>query len=120
MRAIRGAICAENTKESILTRTRELLDEIFLVNGLEVLQVVAITFTCTKDLDAVYPAQAAREAGILEASLMCVAEMDAQGSMQGIVRVQMLVEMDVPQSAVRHVYLGRAAGLRPDLAGSKE
>ena len=115
MRAIRGAICAENTKTDILKRTAELLAEIFSANGLVVADIVVVTFTCTKDLDAVYPAVAAREMGLVHASLMCVAEMDVVGAMQGLIRVQVLAETGVSQADVRHVYLGRAEALRPDL-----
>jgi len=113
VRAIRGAICAENTADSILARTKMLLDEIILVNSLEIEQIISVTFTCTKDLDAVYPAVAAREMGLVDASLMCMQEMDVAGAMQGLVRVQVLAGM---QGKARHVYLGRAKSLRPDIA----
>ena len=115
IRAVRGAVCAENSRESILERARFLLEEIFKTNSLVNEQIISITFTCTKDLDAVYPAVAAREMGLVNASLMCMAEMDVRGAMQGIVRVQVLAEMDLPQAQVRHIYLGKAATLRPDL-----
>ncbi|MCL2855428.1 MAG: chorismate mutase [Defluviitaleaceae bacterium] len=115
MRAMRGAICAENSKQSILENTTTLLKEIFKANKLEVDQVVAVTFTCTKDLDAAYPAAAAREMGLTSASLMCVQEMDVAGSLPRCIRVQVLADTHMPQNKMRHVYLGEAKSLRPDL-----
>jgi len=120
IRAIRGAICAENNAGSILARTEELLQGIFCANALAFEDVIAITFSCTKDLDAVYPAVAARNMGLVDASLMCLAEMDVVGAMPKIVRVQVLAQMDVAQSDIKHIYLGRAKALRPDLAESSQ
>ncbi|MCL2753544.1 MAG: chorismate mutase [Defluviitaleaceae bacterium] len=114
-RAIRGAICAENTTTSILANTKTLLGTILETNSLHLSQIISITFTCTKDLDAIYPAVAARDMGLVQTSLMCVAEMDVAGAMQGLIRVQVLAEMDMPQNDVRHIYLGEAEALRPDL-----
>jgi len=118
VRAIRGAITAENTADSITYNTKLMLEEIISVNKLEYPQIVSIIFTCTKDLDAAYPAVAAREMGILDASLMCVSEMDVAGSLRRCVRVQILAETDASQSEMRHVYLKEAAALRPDLKQS--
>jgi len=115
IKAIRGAICAENTSESILTRTEILLQEVFCANNIENKDVVAVTFTCTKDLNAVYPAVAARQLGLVHASLMCMAEMDVLDAMQGLIRVQVLAQTCVEQSDVKHIYLGRAKALRPDI-----
>ena len=115
IRAIRGAICAENIENSILSRTKELLRELFCVNEIGIENVLAITFTCTKDLDAVYPAVAARSMGLVNASLMCTAEMDVKDAMQGLVRVQVLAETNTAQSDIKHIYLGKAKALRPDI-----
>jgi len=113
--AIRGAICAENSSESIWGRTRELLEEILRANTLDIDNIVSIIFTCTKDLNQAYPAVSAREMGILHASLMCMAEMDVVGSMEGCIRVQVMAYMGVPQNQVKHIYMGRARALRPDI-----
>lgn len=115
IRAIRGATTAENTPESIFESTRVMLKEIFTVNGLDIGQIVSIIFTCTKDLDAAFPAVAARELGIVSAALMCVAEMDVPGSLPKCIRVMLLVETDLPQDEIDHVYLKGARVLRPDL-----
>ena len=116
IRAIRGAVTCENTRESICEGAKVMLEQIISKNALEIEQVVAVTFTCTKDLNAAYPAIAAREIGLTAASLMCLAEMDVPGSLEKCVRVQVLAEMDVPQKDVRHVYLRDARVLRLDLA----
>jgi monofunctional chorismate mutase len=117
IRAIRGAICAKNSKESIAAATKELLNEIFKANDLEDSMIIAITFTCTKDLNAAYPAAAAREMGLVNASLMCMTEMDVQGALPGCIRVQILAQMDnIKQDEIKHIYLGKAKALRPDFS----
>ena len=115
MRAIRGAISSENTQADILENTRNLLKEIMRQNALNIENIVSITFTCTKDLNAAYPAAAARELGITRAALMCVQEMDVAGSMAGVIRLCVFAEMEAAQADVVHVYLKEAAKLRPDL-----
>lgn len=115
MRAIRGAICAKNSQESILASTKELLEQMIIENALKIEDIVSVTFTCTKDLNAVYPAVAARELGLTDAALLCMQEMDVKGSMPELVRVMLLVDIAVAQADVKHVFLGRAKMLRPDL-----
>jgi len=115
MRAIRGAVCAENTKESILENATTMLKEIFRANSIEIEQVVSVTFASTKDLDAVFPAVAARAIGLTSASLLCLQSMDVVGALPCCIRVQVLADLDVPQSQIKHVYLGEAEVLRPDL-----
>jgi len=115
VRAIRGAITAKNTRESILESTRLMLQSILTENELGIDQIIAVTFTCTRDLDAVYPAVAAREMGIVSASLMCMAEMEVVGGMPFCIRVQVLVETDLKSDCIKHVYLREARKLRPDL-----
>ncbi len=117
MRSIRGAITVEeNTKEAILSATSELLHDIIQSNQLKDHEIVAITFTATDDLDAAYPAVAAREQGIKEASLICVQEMNVVGSLRMCVRILMLVDRSAHQRTMRHSYLKGAKVLRPDLA----
>ena len=114
--AIRGATTAENTIESIETATMELLLEILVENSLGVDLIISILFTATADLDAAYPAAAARKMGITAASLMCAQEMSVVGSLQKCIRVQVLALTNAPQSYMRHIYLKEARQLRPDLA----
>ena len=115
VRAIRGAITAENSGESIIENTKVLLNEIFAANGLAIEQVISVLFTCTKDLNAAYPAGAAREMGMVNTALMCAAEMDVPGGLEKCIRVQVLADGDASQGQVKHIYLKEARALRPDL-----
>ena len=120
IKAIRGATTAENTSDSITVDTKELLQEILKANNLGIDQVISILFTATADLDAAYPAVAARELGLTQAALMCVQEMYVVGSLPKCIRVQVTAEIDVSQRSVRHVYLKEAQVLRPDLRKSED
>lgn len=115
--SIRGAITiTENKKEFILAATSRVLNEIIKENGITLSNIIQIHFTGTKDLTAVYPAVAARELGITEAALMCFQEMYVEGSLSMCIRVDMLVEeKHLNRQNVKHCYLEKAAGLRPDL-----
>ena len=119
MICIRGAIQAENTKQSIWQETETMLREAIQANDLALEEIVAIQFTATADLDAAYPAVAARKMGITEAALSCVAEMKVVGSLPRCLRMNLWVENGKAQKEAKHVYLGGAAVLRPDLAGGK-
>jgi len=113
---IRGAITTENDRESILADTSALLQEIIAKNVLVNEDIVSIWFTATRDLDAVYPAVAARALGLTEAGLMCAQELYVKGSMKKCVRVLLTVQTDKKQADTKHVYMKEAAKLRPDLA----
>ena len=116
MTSIRGATTSEeNTAEAILQAMEEMLHEIIAVNKLDVDQIIDIIFSATKDLNAVYPAVAARKIGIVEAGLFCVQEMDVQGSLPMCLRVLFHVDVAGKQSDMKHVYLRGAKVLRPDL-----
>ena len=120
IKCIRGAITAENnTREDILLNTRQLLKEIIEANDIKIEDIVSILFTATKDLNAAYPAVAARELGIVDASLMCMQEMYVVGSLEMCIRVQMSVETEKAQKDMKFVYLKEAEVLRPDKAGRK-
>ena len=115
---IRGAITVDtNTREDILLNTRNLLKEIINTNGLKIEDIISILFTATRDLDAAYPAVAARELGIVHASLMCAQEMYVVGSLEKCIRVQVEAEVSKSQNEVGFVYLKDAVKLRPDLTG---
>ena len=80
---IRGAVTVDaNTREDILLNTRNLLKEIINQNSLKIEDIVSVLFTATRDLDAAYPAVAARELGIVSASLMCAQEMYVRDSLE--------------------------------------
>jgi chorismate mutase len=116
-RGIRGAIDVEaNEAEAIVAATRTLLERIVAANNLAVEDVVSVILTATADLDAAYPARAAREMGWLNAPLLCVQEMAVAGSLPHCIRVLVHWNTDLPLERIRHVYLGRARTLRPDWA----
>ncbi|NLK44651.1 MAG: chorismate mutase [Tissierellia bacterium] len=115
--AIRGATTVENnTAESILEATRELLVEIERNNNIDRDRVISIIFSSTSDLDKVYPAKAARQLGYINAALMCFNELNVVGSIDKCIRVMILYNSDLEQKEVKHIYLKEAKALRPDLS----
>jgi chorismate mutase len=111
--AIRGAIqVAANDPESILSATGRLLTEVGRRNELRGEDYVSIVFTATPDLNAAFPAAAARRLGMDSVALMCAAELDVPGAPPRIVRLL----AHVMGEAARHVYLDGAEVLRLDLA----
>ncbi len=116
VRGIRGAVTVtENTRAAIVAATRELLLRIVAENGLEPEDIVSIIFTVTPDLNAAFPAEAARECGWNSVPLLCATEIPVPGSLEKCVRVLVHAYLERSQEEVRHVYLGEAARLRPDL-----
>jgi chorismate mutase len=117
--ALRGAnTVTENTAEAILSATDALMREILSRNGLGADDLVSCIFTLTPDLDAQFPAVAAREMGLSSVPLMCARELDVPGAMPRVIRV--LVHCYPPDGeALQHVYLGEAAKLRLDLQGAQ-
>ncbi len=117
VRALRGAITVDaNDEAPILEATRVLLREMMLLNSLDDAQLVSVIFTATPDLSAAFPARAARELGWNDVPLLCMSEMAVPGSLPRCIRVLMHAELPVEAGRGRHVYLGGAAELRPDLA----
>jgi chorismate mutase len=115
-RGIRGATSVStNYVEDILQATREMLEQIVAANGVKVGDLAGVIFTATPDLDAAYPAQAAREMGWTDVPLMCTQEMTVVNSLERCIRVLVLWNTGRPPDRIRHVYLGRARELRPDL-----
>lgn len=115
VQAIRGAITVEeNTYDQILAKTKELLTAIIEKNNLCYQEIISIIFTATKDLDAVYPAVAARELGMTEIPLLCCQEMYVEGSLDKCIRVLIHAYWDGNKTP-KHVYLQNAVTLRPDI-----
>ena len=120
-RGIRGAVCAEaNRTDAILTATRSLLERIVAANQLSTDELTSAIFTATADLDAAYPARAARELGWTHVPLLCMQEMTVEGSLPRCIRVLVHWNTDRRPGEIRHVYLGQARALRPDLAGESQ
>jgi chorismate mutase len=121
VRGIRGATSVDvNGAEPIIAATRELLERIVAANGLATEDVVSVIFTATSDLDAAYPARAAREMGWVHVPLLCMQEMAVVGSLPRCIRVLVLWNTDRPAGRIQHVYLRRARALRPDLVEGGE
>ncbi len=119
-RGIRGAITVnENKAEIILAATRQLLIRIIEVNEVDVNDIASVIFTMTADLDAVYPAAAAREMGWKHIPLLCMQELAVPGSLAKCIRVLLHWNTDRAPEEIQHVYLGEAQKLRPDLAPRK-
>ena len=114
VRGIRGATTADsNNREAILDATRELLEELVKANDVDADDIAAVTFSTTKDLDAEFPAVAARvQMGWTDVAMMCSHEMDVPGGQERCVRVMILVNTNKSPEELKHIYLGAAAHLR--------
>jgi chorismate mutase len=121
MRGVRGAICASaNSREAIFEATRKLLLHMFAKNDIEIEDIGAIYITATKDLNADYPAYVLREMGLKLVPLMCATEIDVPGALQRVIRILILINTDKAQDQIKHLYVGDAARLRPDLTGEQQ
>jgi chorismate mutase len=117
VRAIRGAVQVDaNESAAILEGTSELVTEVMARNQLTPADVISVVFSATTDLNAEFPALAARKLGFQDVPLLCCAEIAVPGAMPRVVRLMMHVETGAPRSAVQHVYLRGAAALRMDIA----
>lgn len=114
-RGVRGATtCEANTREAILTATRELLEQLIEANAITTDEIAGAIFTTTPDLNAEYPAVAARALGWTDTALLCGHEMSVPGGLAQCIRV--LVLWNTPRRAdeLMHVYIRGARNLRPD------
>jgi len=116
VRGIRGATtAAENSAAAIIEATDEMLRAIMERNNVDLTEIASAFFTTTPDLTAEFPAYAARQLGWLAVPLLCGHEMNVLGALPRCVRVLIHLNTDLPQSAMRHVYLRDAVSLRRDL-----
>ena len=117
--AVRGAVRVErNDREPILTATRNLVNELIERNSLAPEQIVSVIFTCTDDLNAEFPAVAARELGLEAVPLLCTREIKVPGAMSHVIRVLMHFYASHGHTPA-HAYLGEAQELRADLHGAQ-
>lgn len=117
VRAVRGAIQVDRDDPEVITEaTGALLAEVIHRNGLHVDDFISVVFTVTPDLASAFPATAARAIGLADVPLLCATEIPVPRAMCRVVRLLAHIESDLPRARVQHVYLGGAAGLRPDLA----
>ncbi len=116
-RGIRGATTVkENSKEAILLATRQMMALMIRRNHIESTDVASAQFTVTKDLDAEFPALAARQLGWIEVPLLCGYEIAVPGSLPLCIRVLVHWNTTKPQDDIHHVYIHDAVKLRPDLS----
>lgn len=116
-RGIRGATTVKvNSREAILTATRQMLALLVRRNDIDTADIASAIFTVTKDIDAEFPALAARQLGWLEVPLLCGYEIEVRGSLPLCIRVLVHWNTTKPQSEIHHVYIHDAVRLRPDLS----
>lgn len=116
-RGVRGATTIEaNTQEEVLKGTRELLALMIRLNGIEPQDVASAIFTTTSDIDAAFPAVAARQLNWSEVALMCGHELDVPGALRKCIRILVHWNTTKTSSEVCHVYIKGAAKLRPERA----
>lgn len=121
VRGIRGATTVEsNSREEILKATRELLSAIVEANEIVQDDVASIIFTTTVDLNAEFPAVAAREDGWTDVALQCMHDMNVAGSLSRCVRILMHVNTERTNAELQHIYLRGAKRLRADLVERQE
>lgn len=114
-RGVRGATCvAENTAAAITAATRELLQAMLDANAIVAEDIASVLFAATPDLDAAHPATAARELGLGDAALLCMTEIAVPGAPERCIRILLHWNTTRAQAELEHVYLGRAAALRPE------
>ena len=114
-RGVRGATTAEaNTSEEILKATRELLALMIRQNGVAPEDVASAIFSTTSDLNAEFPALAARQLGWLDVAMNCIHELDVPGSLRRCIRVLLHWNTTKQSDEIVHVYIKEAARLRPD------
>jgi chorismate mutase len=117
--ALRGATTVEaNEADAILVATSELMSELLGRNRLDGDSIVSCIFTLTEDLDAEFPAVAARQMGLSRVPLICAREIPVPGALPRVIRVMMHCYPPVGV-APQHVYLGEARKLRLDLEGAQ-
>jgi chorismate mutase len=120
VRGIRGAITASrNDPTTIVAATDRLLRDMVSANRVDAEDIASVLFTTTPDLNAEFPAAAARALGWRKVPLLCGTEIDVPGRLPSCIRVLMLVNTAAAQADVKHIYLEGATRLRPDLSGDE-
>ena len=121
IRGVRGATTIEaDQPERVVAATSELLTAILEANPtMQPEDLASAFFTVTEDIHSAYPARAARQLGWVNVPLMCAREMDVPKGLPLCIRVLLHWNTNLPQQAVRHVYLREAVRLRPDLAAGQ-
>lgn len=117
LRGIRGAITVDkNESIEITDRVTELLSEMVQANTIETEDIGAVIFSSTADINAAFPAIAARKMGWTEVPLFGTLEIDNPNGVERCVRVLILLNTELPQKAIKHIYLRDAVLLRQDIS----
>ncbi len=113
-RGIRGATTVErNDRDEILAATTELLQLLVRHNDLNIEDIASAIFTVTEDLDAEFPALAARSIGWTETALICTREIPVPASLGNCIRVLLHVNTMRSAAEIQHIYIREAIQLRP-------
>ena len=116
-RGVRGATTvASDDREEILNATRQLLALIIRRNGIETTDICSATFTVTQDLQAEFPALAARQLGWLDVPMLCGYEINVPGSLPRCIRILIHWNTRKTQTQIEHIYVREAVRLRPDIS----
>jgi chorismate mutase len=116
LRGIRGATTViSNTKEEIIAKTGEMLETLVASNYIRIEDIASAIFSVTQELDAEFPAVAARRMGWVYTPLFCTMEMKVPESLSHCIRVLLHVNSEKRQDEIVHAYLHGAKKLRPDL-----
>jgi len=114
-RGVRGATTVDaNTREAIVQAATELLSQMALANDVRPDDVASVIFTTTRDLNADFPALAARHMGWNDVALLCAHEIDVPGGLPMCLRILLHVNTEKRADEIVHVYLRDARVLRPD------
>jgi len=114
-RGIRGATTVDaNTAKSIYASTKQLLREMIKANDVDKDDIASIIFTVTDDLNAAFPAKAARDMGMSNTPLLCSREINVPGSLKSCLRILILFNTDKKPDDIKHIYLKGAVVLRSD------
>ena len=121
MRGIRGAITVqEDTREAIWNAARAMMEAVLERNALAPAAIGAVIFSMTEDLSAAFPTAGVRQIeGFDLVPLFDARQCAGEGSLEKCIRVLVLADTDKAQAEIRHVYMGKAKELRPDIAPPK-
>ncbi len=116
VRALRGATTVDaDTREQVIERVLTLLQEMFESNDVHHDDVISVIFTATEDIVSMFPAEAARKAGLGDVPLLCARELSVEGGTPRCIRVLMHLTTERSRADLHHVYLEGAKNLRDDL-----
>tara|TARA_A100001015_G_C14708463_1_gene601090 strand:+ start:156 stop:521 length:366 start_codon:yes stop_codon:yes gene_type:complete len=116
-RGIRGAITIEeNNKDQIVAGTIRILSEMISKNDIKENDIVSIFFSVTEDLNATFPARAARQMNLTHTPLLCFHEIRVPDGLEKCIRILMHVNSNKSIQEIEHIYLEKAASLRPDIS----